>query len=276
MAGRLQGKVAVITGAGTGVGRACMLIFAQEGARVVGAGRTQSTLDESLRLVKRAGGEGCVVRADVGDVDDAQRIIEAAVAAYGGVDILVNNAGVGYSYEPTHPKGMAALADTPPEYWRDVININLNSVYYTSRHAIPQMLKRGGGAIVNVSSIGGLQGMSDAHAYSAAKAGMINLTRSLAVTYGPRQIRSNCVAPGGIDTEMVRGRLEEVGNPYSDDATRFALCPLGRIGRAEEMAQACLFLASGEASYVNGAVLAVDGGSTAGIAMPPPPEDPAP
>lgn len=158
---------------------------------------------------------------------------------------------------------MADLAATPSEQWHEVLEINLNSVYHVCKHAIPVLRQAGGGAIVNVASIGGVLGMADAHAYSAAKAGMVNLTRSMAVTYGPDGIRTNCVAPGGIDTKMIRHRLEAAGNPHLADATRYALSPLGRLAHPDEIARAILFLASAEASYVNGAILVVDGGSTA-------------
>ena len=261
--GRLEKRVAIITGAGTGVGRACMEIFAAEGAIVVGAGRTEPTLNEALTAVKAAGGDGMVIRTDVSLDEDCARLVAETVKAYGRLDIVVNNASVGYDYANSHPQGMDPLATTPPEYWDDVININLNSVYHVCRHAIPQMEQQGGGAIVNVTSIGGVLGMADAHAYSAAKSGVNNLTRSMAVTYGPKNIRTNTVAPGGIDTKMIRGFLETAGNPHLNDETRYLMAPLGRLAQPEEIAKACLFLASDEASYVNGALLAVDGGSTA-------------
>ena len=144
-----------------------------------------------------------------------------------------------------------------------MIAINLNSVYNVCRHALPHIFAAGGGAVVNVASIGGVMGMADAHAYSAAKGGMVNLTRSMAVAYGPKGVRTNCVAPGSIDTKMINHRLSAAGDPHLADATRFMVSPLGRVARPEEIASACLFLASEEASYVNGAILVVDGGTTA-------------
>ncbi len=263
--GRLDGKIAVITGAGTGVGRACMEIFAREGATVVGAARRKEKLDEALASVTKAGGKGMVVPTNVADDAACKALIDATVSEYGRIDIVVNNAGVGYSDEDSHPQGMAGLAETPTEYWEDVIDINLNSVYYMSKYAIAAMRKSGGGAIVNVSSIGGVNGMADAHAYAAAKAGMNNLTRSMATTYGAENIRTNCVAPGGIDTEMVRSKMKSLGDPWKNDEMRFMMSPMGRIGTPQEMANGCLFLASDEASYVNGAILVIDGGSSAHI-----------
>jgi NAD(P)-dependent dehydrogenase (short-subunit alcohol dehydrogenase family) len=257
---KLAGKVAIISGAGTGVGRATMVLFAREGAKVVGCGRTAATGDETMRLVKEAGGEGCFVAGDVRLATDVERIVRAAVDRFGRLDILINNASVGYSY----PGSMGALVDTPEADWDDVVSINLKSVYLMSKFAIPEMRRAGGGAIVNVASIGGVQGMLDAHAYSAAKGGVVNLTRSMAITYGPENIRVNCMAPGGIDTPMIASRMPQVNALLADPATRTLIAPLGRVGEAEEMAKALLYLASDDASYTNGAILVVDGGNTAG------------
>ncbi|HVR30542.1 MAG TPA: SDR family NAD(P)-dependent oxidoreductase [Thermoanaerobaculia bacterium] len=261
--GRLDGKVALITGGGTGVGRAAVEMFAREGARVVACGRTAARVEEAIEAVRAAGGEGLALTADVSSEESCRGLVAEIRARLGAVHIVVNNAGVGYDYELTHPGGMNDLAATPPEHWRDVIAINLSSVYNVCRQALPSMIEGGGGAVVNVASIGGVMGMPDAHAYTAAKGGMVNLTRSMAVTYGPRGIRTNCVAPGGIDTKMIRHRMSAAGDPHLDDATRYQISPLGRLARPEEIASACLFLASDEASYVNGAILVVDGGTTA-------------
>ena len=263
MAGSLAGRVAIVTGAGTGVGHACLERFAAEGAAVVAAGRTQATLDQAVATAQAVGATASAVLTDVSDDGQCQALAEVTLAAHGRIDILVNNAAVGWEYRETHPHGMDALAETPPAYWDEVIDINLNSVYYVSRHVIPTMREQGAGAIVNVSSIGGTRGMADAHAYSAAKAGMNNLTRSMARTYGPAGIRTNCVAPGAIDTKMVRSYWAERGDPHLQEERRFQMSPLGRPARPEEIANACLFLASDEAAYVNGAILVVDGGSSA-------------
>jgi NAD(P)-dependent dehydrogenase (short-subunit alcohol dehydrogenase family) len=260
---RLDGKVALITGGGSGVGRAAVEMFAREGARVVACGRTAARLEEAIAAVRDEGGDGLALAADVSSEEACRDLVRAAHERMGGLDIVVNNAGVGYEYEIDHPGGMSDVAAAPPESWRDVIAINLSSVYNVCHHALPLLIAAGGGAIVNISSIGGVMGMPDAHAYSAAKAGMVNLTRSMAVAYGPRGIRTNCVAPGGIDTKMIRHRLSAAGDPHLAEATRYQVSPLGRLARPEEIASACLFLASDEASYVNGAILVVDGGTTA-------------
>lgn len=261
--GRLDGKVALITGGGTGVGRALVEMFAREGARVVACGRTAGPLEAAIDAVRAAGGDGLALPTDVSSEPDCKALVERVRTECGGLDIVVNNAGVGYDYELSHPAGMADVAGTPPESWRDVIAINLSSVYNICHNALPLLIASGAGAVVNVASIGGVMGMPDAHAYTAAKGGMVNLTRSMAVTYGPMGVRTNCVAPGGIDTKMIRHRMSAAGDPHLADATRYQLSPLGRLARPEEIASACLFLASDEASYVNGAILVVDGGTTA-------------
>lgn len=256
---RLKGKVALITGAGTGVGRACMILFAKEGAKVVGVSRTQSNLDETLRQVKANGGEGAVVAADLATPAGAEKAVKAALDAYGRIDILVNSAGVGYSWLEKSPGSMGPVTDTTPDKWAEVMAINLDSLFHMCRLAIPQMQKQGGGSIVNVTSISGFQGLPGAHTYTAAKGGAINLTRSIAVTYCGDNIRANCIAPGFIDTPMVA----PVVNLFDDPQMADRLCPMKRPGTPEEMAYACLYLGSDEATYCQGAVLVVDGGTTA-------------
>jgi NAD(P)-dependent dehydrogenase (short-subunit alcohol dehydrogenase family) len=259
VAGRLDGKVAVVTGASTGIGRAVLEMFAAAGASVVGASRTQSRLDEALAAVHEAGGTGIAVAADLSDDEDCGRVIDAAVAEYGGVDILINNAGVGYSLKESRPLSMEALVDTPLEEWAHVLGINLNSVAYMARRAIPEMRKRGGGSIVNVASIWGLTGAEDAHAYTTAKGAVINLSRSLAVAHGKEGIRTNALCPGFIDTPMIA----PVFGALNDPAYAPTWNPMGRTGTPDEIAYAALFLGSDESSYCNGSVMVVDGGTTA-------------
>lgn len=256
---RVKGKVAVITGAGTGVGRACMKLFAAEGAKVVGVSRTQANLDETLKQVKAAKGEGIVVAADLAKPEGAEKVVAAALNAYGRIDILVNSAGVGYSWLEKSPGSMGDVVDTTPEKWREVMAINIDSCFFMCRVVIPQMKKQGGGSIVNVASISGLQGLPVAHTYTAAKGAMINLTRSLGITYCGDNIRANCIAPGFIATPMVASVL----NLFDDPAVADRLTPMKRPGTAEEMAYGVLYLASDEASYCQGTVLVIDGGTTA-------------
>ena len=257
--GRLDGKVAIITGAGSGVGRACMVRFAAEGAKVVGVGRTQATLDETLAMVRAAGNDGLMVAADLSHDDSGDVVVAAALVALGRIDILVHAAGVGYSWMEKSPGSMNAIDQTEPDKWREVIGINLDACYLMCRAVIPAMREAGGGSIVTVASISGFQGLGSAHAYTAAKGGVINLTRSMCVSYAAENIRANCVAPGFIDTPMVASVLDIFKDP--DVADR--ITPMRRPGTPEEMANGCLFLASDEASYCNGAVLVIDGGTTA-------------
>ncbi|NML87631.1 SDR family oxidoreductase [Sphingobium sp. TB-6] len=256
---RVADKVAIVTGAGTGVGRACMMLLAAEGARVVGVGRTRSSLDETLALVTEAGGEGRVVVADLSLDHGAQEVVDATLEAYGRIDILVHAAGVGYSWQEKSPGSMNDVVNTTPDKWREVIGINLDACYLMNRAVLAHMIDNGGGAIVNVASISGSQGLAAAHAYTAAKAGMINLTRSLCVAYAKHNIRANCVAPGFIDTPMVAS----VMNVFEDEAAAEQIAPMRRAARPEEIAYGCLYLASDEASYCNGSVLVIDGGTSA-------------
>jgi NAD(P)-dependent dehydrogenase (short-subunit alcohol dehydrogenase family) len=257
--GRVSGKVAVITGAGTGVGRACMKLFAAEGAKVVGASRTQANLDETMTLVRGVQGEGFVIARDLATDTGAEDVVAAAVERYGRIDILVHAAGVGYSWMEKSPGSMNDIATTDPDKWREVIRINLDACFLACKAAVTRMKAQKSGAIVTVASISGFQGLGVAHAYCAAKGGMINLTRAMCVAYAADNIRANCLAPGFIDTPMVASVL----HLFDDPAMADRLAPMRRPGTPEEMAYGCLYLASDEASYCNGTVLVVDGGTTA-------------
>lgn len=257
--GRVQDKVAIITGAGTGVGRACMELFAAEGAKVVGVSRTQSNLENVLASVREKGGDGRIVSADLSVDENAGQVVKETLDAYGRIDMLIHAAGVGYSWEAKSPGSMADVVNAPPEKWREVMRINLDAYYLMCKAVIPVMQKQGAGSIVGVASISGFQGLPAAHAYTAAKAGVINLTRSLAVTYAGDNLRANCIAPGFIDTPMVASEL----GVFSDPQVAEQITPMKRPGTPLEMAYACLYLASDEASYCNGSVLVIDGGTTA-------------
>lgn len=258
MTGRLEGKAAVVTGASSGIGRAVAQRFIEEGARVLGVGRSAEKL-EKFQVELGAGDAVRVQAADLSTDTGGQIVMEAAQREFGGVDVLVNNAGVGYSYRSVRPGSMATIGDSTAEDWDHVMSINLGSVVHCSRHAIPLMRQRGGGAIVNVASVLGLVGNRDAHAYTTAKGAIINLTRSLATAYAKENIRANVLAPGYIETPMV----EEFIDYLNSDEYRYQWNPSGRMGRPEEIAAGVLFLASDEASYCNGSVLTIDGGMLA-------------
>jgi NAD(P)-dependent dehydrogenase (short-subunit alcohol dehydrogenase family) len=255
--GRLDDKVAVITGASSGIGRATMELFGQEGATVVGTARREEHLNEALEA---AGGNGMVVPADLEEEGTAEKVAKAAIDAYGRIDILVSNAGVGWQYGIDNPGTMAGIHEASLENWRDIIGgVDLEGYFSIIRAVLPYMIEAGHGAIVNVASMAGITGLYDAHAYTAAKGALVNLSRSMGITYIKNGIRTNSVCPGFVDTPMIA----PVINVFDDEATAAALSPMSRAAKPEEIAYAILFLASDEASYVNGTALVVDGGNTA-------------
>lgn len=259
MTGRVADKIAIITGAGSGIGAACFELFAREGATVIGCGRRLAPLEANLAAVQAAGGAGMVLAADLAQLEDANRVVEATVRAYGRIDILVHAASVGWSWGGVSADSMNDLATTPPDKWAEVIGINLNAAYYLSHGVLQHMLPAGKGAIVNVASISGMVGMTSAHTYCAAKGGVINMTRAMATTYARQGVRANCVCPGYTDTPMI----SDVMYLFDDETTANYLTPMGRAGQPMEMAYGCLFLASDEASYCNGVIMPIDGGTVA-------------
>jgi NAD(P)-dependent dehydrogenase (short-subunit alcohol dehydrogenase family) len=244
---RLQGKVALITGGGSGMGRASSLLFAEEGARVVVVDRVASSGDETVRMIRDAGGEASYVNADVAEAPDAEMMVSTAVATYGRLDVLFNNAGI----EGPSVK----LLEYGEDNWHRVIAVNLTAVYYAMRAAIPHMVEQGGGVILSTASVAGLVGLARSSAYSAAKAGVIGLSRTVALEYGAQNIRVNCICPGFIHTPMMDrvlgGRPQAAIEPH---------VPLHRVGQVEDIARAALYLASDEAAYVTGVPFVVDGG----------------
>jgi NAD(P)-dependent dehydrogenase (short-subunit alcohol dehydrogenase family) len=236
-----------------------MLMFAREGATVFGVARTQVNLDETLELVTAAGGSGTTFSADLSVPEQAEAAVNKAIETYGRIDILINAAGVGYSLKDTSIGSMDPIDTTPIDKWREVMAINLDSLFYVSRLVIRQMKKQKHGSIVNVASIFGMGGAPDAHTYTATKGAIINLTRSMAVAYVDDGIRANAVAPGFVKTQMVEIVLDYLFSPEHAQATS----PMKRPATTAEVAYGCLYLASDEASYCNGSILAIDGGSSA-------------
>ncbi len=257
--GRLDNKVCVITGASTGIGRATMERFAKEGATVLGASRTQSKLDEALDASLALGGKGSVYAVDLSTDDACKALIDTAMERYGRIDVLVNNAGVGWTYGEENPGSMAKLHDTTIDWWHKVLVINLDSYFSCSRYALQHMISQKSGSIVHVASMAGITGLYDGHTYTAAKGAIVNMSRSMAITYGREGVRSNVVAPGFVDTPMVAS----VTPVFQDQTVAMTLTPMGRPAAPSEIASANLFFASDDASYCNGSLLLVDGGCTA-------------
>jgi NAD(P)-dependent dehydrogenase (short-subunit alcohol dehydrogenase family) len=245
----LDGKVALVTGAAKGIGRASALAFAAEGARVVVADVDEEGGAETVSLVRAAGGDGTFVRADVADVGDVQAMVARAVDTYGGLDCAHNNAGVAGGGRP--------VAEFRDEEWHRVIGIMLTGVYLCMKHEIPRMLERGGGAIVNTASGAGLVGFPGQAAYVAAKHGVLGLTKVAALDYGARGIRVNAVCPGTVRTPMVDTAVRAMPE-LEEELVR--LHPAGRIGEAADVANAAVWLCTDKAAFVLGHALAVDGG----------------
>jgi len=250
--GKLDGKVALITGAGSGIGRATALLFVSEGAKVVVADYVPEGGEETVKMIGEAGGDAIFVEVDVSKTADVQRMIKATVDTYGRVDILYNNAGVMGKYIFT--------ADTAEQDWDRIINTNLKGVFLGSKYVIPVMLNQGGGVIINTASTAGLIGLPGLLAYGASKAGVIQLTKTIALEYADQNIRVNCICPGGILTPM--SAPPPAGDPEPPFRQPLAM---GRLAEPEEIAKAALYLACDDSAYVTGIALTVDGGWTTGI-----------
>jgi NAD(P)-dependent dehydrogenase (short-subunit alcohol dehydrogenase family) len=251
MAGTLDGKTALVTGGGSGIGRAASLAYAREGARVVVADVNVEGGEETVLRIKEAGGDAILVHADVSKPADTQAMVAAAVETFGSLDCAFNNAGI------SGGRDRNLTADYLEEDWDRVININLKGVWLCMKAEIPQMLEQGGGAIVNTASIAGLTGLSGTVAYVAAKHGVAGITKATALEYAKSGIRVNAVCPGYIQTPMVQG-LFAVREGFEEQvASRH---PLGRLGEPAEIAEAVVWLSSDAASFVTGHNMPVDGG----------------
>ncbi len=254
---RLESKVALITGGGSGIGRACAEMFAREGAKVAVSDISLERAQATTQFVTSHGGEAIAISGDVSVGDDAQNMVSATVEKFGKLDVLVNSAGV--SARNAMPKG-----SSPEEVWDKVIDVNLKGTYMVSWHAMPEMAKSGGGSIINLSSIMGLVGYpvgmgGGFNPYNPSKGGVLQFTRNLAIDSASKNVRVNCICPGYVETNLTSALTKD-----AEALSRLeTLHPIGRLGQPEEIAYAALYLASDESGFVTGTPLVVDGGYTA-------------
>jgi len=253
---KLDGRVALITGAGSGIGRATALLFAEEGAKIAVADCASEGGQETVELIKAAGGQAIFVAADVSKAVDVEMMVNITMDTFGRLDILFNNAGVGGLMIPTW--------DTTEEAWDSVIDINLKGVFLGSKYALPVMISQGGGVIINTASITAIVGAPGLPAYCASKGGVAQLTKTIALESAKHNIRVNCICPGMIQTAMSDSPfLADAADRQAHIQAFLETIPLGRLGRPEDIAKTALFLASDDSSYMTGAALVVDGGRTA-------------
>lgn len=245
---RLKGKTAVITGAGSGIGRATAREFAGAGARVVVADISEDAVRETASEIGR---NALPLQVDVSIPTSMQAMIDAAVAEAGRIDVLCNNAGIGSSRN---------VADEDPDTWDQVFGVNVRGVFLGCKYVIPHMIDNGGGTIVNIASVAGLIGLNNRAAYCASKGAVISLTKQIAVSYVKDGIRCNCVCPGTVDSPWVGRLLEAADDPALERRNLIARQPLGRLGEPEEIAKAALYLASDDTAFMTGSSLVIDGG----------------
>ena len=245
----MQGKVAIVTGAGTGIGRAISFLFAREGAKVAVADIDVGAAEATVAEIAETGVSALAIEADVTEAAGVENMMRATVTTYGHLDVLINNAGVGTDGD---------VVELPEKEWQRILDVNLKGVFLCCKYAIPAMKKSGGGSIVNIASTAAFVGGSVSCVYPASKAGVVALSKSTALRYAHNNIRVNCVCPGHVDTALTY--------TLKDPEVKAALIrkyPLGRLGAPEEIANAVLFIASDEASFITGTELIVDGGYTA-------------
>lgn len=252
---RLDGKVALITGGTSGIGSATAIRFAKEGAKVAITGRNVEHGDQVVAEITEAGGEAIFIRADVRIAEDCRHAVEQTLERFGRIDVLFNNAGV------FHPK---TVPECTEEEWDETIDSSLKGAFLMSKYTLPSMIEQGGGSIIHTSSGWGILGGNDAAAYCAAKGGLVVMAKAMAIDHGKDGIRVNCVCPGDVLTPMLYDDAKKRGMSWEEYEAGAIQRPLGRIGTVEEIADAVLFLASDESSFVTGESLVVDGGGVAG------------
>ena len=251
----LENKVAVITGSASGIGEGTARLFAEMNASVALLDINEEKGTKVAAQITDNGGRACFFLCDVTSDKDCKNAVEAVIQEFGKIDILFNNAGIAIRKN---------IVDLKEAEWDKVANINLKGIYLLSHHAIPHMIKNGGGSIINTGSGWSLRGGADALSYCATKGGVLNMTRAMAIDHGKHNIRVNCICPGDTDTPMLREEARQLGETDERFLTEAAQRPLRRIGRPEDVAQAALYLASDGASFITGTVLVVDGGGLAG------------
>jgi NAD(P)-dependent dehydrogenase (short-subunit alcohol dehydrogenase family) len=253
--GQLEERVALITGGGSGMGRATALLFAQEGAKVVVVDINEAHGKETAKAIKESGGVALFVHSDVSKAGDAKRMIDTTLQSFGRIDILHNNAGIVL---------VKFLEDTSEEEWDRVLGVNLKAIFLAVKYAVPHMKERKEGCIINTASTGGFLGQYMTPAYIASKGGVVLLTKTLALDYAKYNIRVNCICPGAVDTPMIRQHFEASPDPARAAELERRLVPLKRFLAPEEIAHAALYLASDHSRGITGSSLVIDGGSLAG------------
>ena len=248
MSRRLNGKVGIITGAGSGIGRACAAAMVREGARVVLVGRRRDRVEE---VASELGETALAVAADVSRSADIQALLDQTASRFGRLDFLLNNAGVLHA---------GTSEQVTEEQWDQTFNVNVRGLWLLSRAALPHMRKAGGGSIINTASVLGVVGARNRAAYAASKGAVIQLTKCMAVDHAPDKIRVNAICPAFVETELTEGFLAQAADPAAVRRERIAAHPIGRLGRPEDIAGLAVYLASDESSWVTGAIMPVDGG----------------
>jgi NAD(P)-dependent dehydrogenase (short-subunit alcohol dehydrogenase family) len=252
---KLQDRVAVITGAGSGIGQAMALLFAKQGARVVAADVNGAAAEATTAMITDAGGTATPFTVDVIEPQQVQAMIEQARSAYGRIDLLCNNAGIGSTTD---------VVACEPDEWDRVMTVNVKSVYLGCKYAVPHMIEQGGGVIINTASVAGMVGIVKRAAYCASKGAVIALTRQVAIEYVGQNIRVNCLCPGTVDSPWVERLLQQTDDRAAARQALEARQPMGRLGTPQEVAAAALYLASDDAAFITGTGLVIDGGWTAG------------